>query len=139
MQLSYTVCLYNHTFFTLKQIDLKQKNKGGEKLYDLNVRAICGCRQVGVGHEHLKKLCCFLNMPEPTLSKNYQHILLKLGGSAKLSQIKRCMYGAADTVDVGVSVDETWQRKGLKSLNAVIKAKSIDSGKVFNCSSIQKL
>ena len=46
------------------------------------VRAIYGCRQVGAGREHLKKLCCYLNMPEPMLSSNYQNILLKLKESA---------------------------------------------------------
>ena len=71
LQLSRTVCLYSHTFFTPKQIDLPKKNKGGQKLYDVNVRAIHGCRHVGAGHEHLKKLCCYLNMPEPMLSNNY--------------------------------------------------------------------
>ena len=40
--------------------------------------------------------------------------------------------GATDTVDVGVHVDRTWQRKGFTSLNGVITATSIDSGKVFD-------
>ena len=45
----------------------------------MNVRAIYGCRQVGAGHEHLKKLCCYLNMPEPVLSNNYHFRSLKKG------------------------------------------------------------
>ena len=36
--------------------------------------------------------------------------------------------GTTDTVDVGVSVDETWQRKGFIYLSGVITAISIDSG-----------
>ena len=48
LQLSCTVCLqYNHIFFISKQIDLSKKNKGRQKLYDVNVRAIYGCRQAG--------------------------------------------------------------------------------------------
>ena len=31
----------------------------------MSIRAIYGCREVGAGREHLKKLCCYLNMPEP--------------------------------------------------------------------------
>ena len=54
LQFSCAVCLYSYAFFTSKQIDLPKKNKGGQKLYDVNVRAIYGCRQVGVGHDHLK-------------------------------------------------------------------------------------
>ena len=38
---------YSHTFFTSKQINLAKKNKERQKLYDMNVRAICGCWQVG--------------------------------------------------------------------------------------------
>ena len=57
LRLSCTVCLYNHTFFTSKQIDLPKKKNRGQKLYQVNVRAIYGCRQGGAGHEHLKKLC----------------------------------------------------------------------------------
>ena len=46
LQFSCAVCLYSYAFFTSKQIDLPKKNKGEQKLYDVNVRAICGCRQV---------------------------------------------------------------------------------------------
>ena len=60
LQLSCTVCLYSHTFFTSKQIDLPKKNKGEEKLYDVNIRTIYRCRQVGAGHEHLKKTLLLL-------------------------------------------------------------------------------
>ena len=54
LQLSCTVYLYSRTFFTSTQIDLSKKNKVRQKLYDVKVRAIYGCRQVGAGHEHLK-------------------------------------------------------------------------------------
>ena len=74
-------------------------------------------------------------MPESMLSNNYQNILLKLKQSAKrvadetmlmaLSKLR----GAADSVNVGVSVDETWQLKGVTSLIGVVTAISIDSGK----------
>ena len=80
---SCTVCLYSHIFFTSKQIDLSKKNKGRQKLYDVNFRAIYGCRQVDAGHEHFEKLCYYLNMPDPMLSNNYQNILPKLNESAE--------------------------------------------------------
>ena len=74
-------------------------------------------------------------MPESMLSNNYQNILLKLKQSAKrvadetmlmaLSKLR----GAADSVNVGVSVDETWQLKGVTSLIGVVTAISIDSEK----------
>ena len=48
------------------------KLNGQQRLYDVNVKAIYGYRKVAAGHEHLEKLCCYLNMPEPMLSNNYQ-------------------------------------------------------------------
>ena len=144
LQLSCTDCLYSHILFTSKQIDLPKKNKGGQKLFGVNVRAICGCRQVGVGHEHLKKLCCYLNMPEPMLSNNYQNISCKLNESTtrvaekSMSMAASKLRGAADSADVGVSVDGTWQRKGFTYLNGVITAISIDSGKVLDTAILSK-
>ena len=46
LQLTCIVCLYSHTFFTLKQVDPPKKNKGQQKLYNVNIRAIYGSRQV---------------------------------------------------------------------------------------------
>ena len=69
-------CLFNRLIY-------RRKNKGGQKLYDVNIRAIYECRQVGIGHENLTKLCCYLNMPEPMLSNNYQNISPKLKEAAK--------------------------------------------------------
>ena len=43
LQLSYTVCLYSHIFFTSKQINRPKKNNGRQNLYNVNVRAIYGC------------------------------------------------------------------------------------------------
>ena len=36
-----------HRFSTWKQINLSKKNKGRQELYDVNIRAIYGCRQAG--------------------------------------------------------------------------------------------
>ena len=38
---------HSYTFFTSKQIDLLKKNRGRQKLYDANIGAFYGCRQVG--------------------------------------------------------------------------------------------
>ena len=36
----------------------------------------------------------------------------------------------ADVIDIGVSVDGTWQRRGFSSLNGVVATISIDSGQI---------
>ena len=42
----------------------KKNTKGRQKLHNVYIRAIYGCTQVRAGHEHLKNLCCCLNMSE---------------------------------------------------------------------------
>lgn len=142
-------CLYEHSFCTSKQIENKTKEqqrikKGGQKLYDINVRAVYGTRQTGIGYEHLKKLCCYLNMPEPMLSRNYSKIIEKLEESAKhvaeesMSNAASSLRGDSEFADVGVSVDGTWQRKGFTSMNGIVTAISIDNGKVLDTSILSK-
>ena len=46
--------------------------------------------------------------------------------------------GDAIYADVGVSVDGTWQRKGFSSMNGVVTAISIDSGKVLDTAILSK-
>ena len=78
------------------------------------------------------------------LSNNYKNISLKVKESAKrvaeksISMAASKLGGAADSADVGVSVDRTWQRKGFTSLNGFITAISIDSGKVFDTAILSK-
>ena len=46
--------------------------------------------------------------------------------------------GAADSSDVGVSIDGKWQRKGFTCLNGVVTVISIDSGKVLDTAILSK-
>ena len=42
-------------------------------------------------------------------------------------------YKNGGVTDVSVSVDGTWQKRGFSSLNVVVAAISIDTGKVVDC------
>ena len=48
--------------------------KGGGKVYGGQPSCSGGMRATGVGYTPLKKLCCYLNMPEPMSSDNYDNI-----------------------------------------------------------------
>ena len=105
----------------------------------MNVRAIYGCIQAGAGHEHLKKLCCYLNMTEPMLSNNYQNISHKLREYAKCTKEKSMSMVASKLRGADVTADGIWQRKSFTSLNGVITAISIDSGKVLDTEILSKI
>ena len=104
----------------------------------MNVRAIYGCIQAGAGHEHLKKLCCYLNMTEPMLSNKYQNISRKLREYAKCIKEKSMSMAASKLRRADVTVGGIWQRKSFTSLNGVITAISIDSRKSLTLQLYQK-
>ena len=118
---------------------MPKKNKEGQKFYHVNVRAIYGCIHAGAGHEHLKKLCCYLNMTEPMLSNKYQNISRKLREYAKCIEEKSMSMAASKLRGADVTVDGIWQRKSFTSLNGVITAISIDSRKVLDTAIISKI
>ena len=142
LQFQCSSCLYIHKFFTSKVVE--QEKKRGQKSYEVNVRAVYGCRQIGSGYGHLKKLCCCLNMPEPMRVNNFDKLSNSIKNSVKyvaeksMSAAAAELRGANETADVGVSLDGTWQRKGFTSLNGVITAISIDSGKALDVAILSK-
>ena len=120
-------CPGGHSIQCLKLSDIKGKKRFGKKF------ATYAWRQVGAGHENLRKVCFCLNIPEPMLSNNYHNIWLKVKEFTKsISIVTSQLRGAVDSVDVGVSLDGTWQRKGSTSLNGGITAVSIDKGKFLD-------
>ena len=142
LQFQCSSCLHIHEFFTSKVVE--QEKKRGQKSYEVNVRTVYGCRQIGSGYGHLKKLCCYLNMPEPMRVNNFDKLSNSIKNSVKyvaeksMSAAAAELRGANETADVGVSLDGTWQRKGFTSLNGVITAISIDSGKALDVAILSK-
>ena len=90
-------------------------------------------RAVGGGYNSLKKLCGHLNMPKPMTEKSHKNILKKIRGSIKFVAEASMKSAASGVSDVSVSVDGIWQKRGFSSLNGVVAAISIDTGKVVDC------
>ena len=104
--------------------------KQGMNPFEVNLRAVYGMRTIGADHASLEKLCGFFNMPKPMTVKNFTNISNSLHHAAKVVA-QRSMSTAmnelrsvrniykTDSLDIGVSVDGTWQRRGFTSLNGV--------------------
>ncbi|XP_066932065.1 uncharacterized protein [Clytia hemisphaerica] len=139
-----SVCLYEQSFFTSKQVQYPNEGRGGAKFFDVNARSIYASRQIGGGHEHLKKFCTYMNMPPPALEGSYSKMTKKLKEAAKtvaeksMSDAAAELRGEAESADVGVSIDGTWQRKGYTSMNGVVTAISVDNGKVLDTAIMSK-
>ena len=52
-----------------KHLEEDEKEKGGGKHTEINLRTVYVMRSIGAGHASLGKMCCHLNMPEPMNSK----------------------------------------------------------------------
>ena len=88
LEIRCTSCPYKHEFFTFKQVkkhlEEDEKEKGGDKHMEINLRSVYGMRSIGAGHASLGKLCCHLNMPKPMNSKNYDKLSNTLRDAVKI-------------------------------------------------------
>ena len=120
-------------------------NKKGMKPFEINTRAVYALRSCGVGHTGLETICCVLNMPKPMTVMNYNNISNNIRDSAK-QMAERSMNNAAVELkrgknmvfDIGVSLDGSWQRRGFSSMNGVVTAISIDTGKIIDIESMSR-
>ena len=122
-------CPFVNEFYSSKQVVKKDTvNKGGSKYMDINLRAVYGFRAVGVGHTQIKKLCGYLNMPEPMSKESYQATSNFILAATKqiaensMSEAAAEIRGANDTSDTSVSVDGSWQKKRFSSANGVVQS-----------------
>ena len=139
-------CGYAKENYTPKAvINNPMSNKKGMKPFEINTRAVYALRSCGVGHTGLEKICCILNMPKPMTVMNCNNISNNIRDSAK--QIaERSMNNAAVelkrgknmVIDIGVSLDGSWQRRGFSSMNGVVTAISIDTGKIIDIESMSR-
>ena len=77
--------------------------------------------------------------------KNFDNISRALGESAKqvaetsMDKATTALHGPSDPViDIGVSLDGTWQKRGFVSNNGTVAAISIDSGKIIDIETMNR-
>ena len=108
------------------------------KSFEINIWAVYGMRTIGVDHTELETLCGMLNMPKTNDSNFFNKNSNMLRNAAKVVAEKSMVIAVndlrkdADVIDIGVSVDGTWQRRGFSSLNGVVAVISIDSGQIVD-------
>ncbi|GFU75592.1 uncharacterized protein TNCV_2863071 [Trichonephila clavipes] len=104
-----------------------------DKTNELNTRFVYGLRLIGRGVSAGRKLCAVLlafRQQEKKLLSIATSIGEKMNYAAKgIRQLKKSIHG---TVNCGVSVDGTWQRRGFSSLNGCVSAISVDTGKIID-------
>ena len=97
-------------------------------------------RRCGKGYQGLRRFLALINHPPPMTEKNYRKISHSFTEATRAVALKSMNDAAEDigcndadnVVDIGVSLDGTWQRRGFSSKNGAVAAISIDTGKVLD-------
>ena len=146
---------WSKSFFTSKEVE---RDGRGANPFDINIRAILAFREIGKGHAGIETFCGLMNMPPPMTEATFNNIITKSMHPAYVEVASNNMKDSAlnlrkqildnyeeDIIcNTAVSCDGTWQRRGYASLNDVVSAISIDTGKclayetlVKNCKSCE--
>ena len=103
-------------------------------------------REIGKGHKGLQTFCGYMNMPPPMADVTYNETVNSRLYPAYVDVARQNMKDAAEELcrevseeydentvcDTAVSCDGTWQHSGIASLNGVVTAVSIDTGKCLS-------
>ena len=119
--------------------------------YDVNRRAVYHSIEMGSGYEGLASFCSIMNMPcisKPAYQQQMESILLSLEEEANEEmnnagkELHELMIsnetGDGGVVDVAVSFDGTWAKRGFTSLTGVVFVISVDTGKVLDYHCLSK-
>ena len=95
-------------------------------------------RNLGIGYDGLENFCMSMNMNKPMTRNNYQKIISSLHDSC-VAEAEKSMKNAAEEVkekedsnDIAASFDGSWQKPGFASLNGIVSAVSVTTGKVLD-------
>ena len=126
-------CNFKKDFYTSKPV---------EKSYDINPRVIYAMRNIGQGHASIKKFTALMNMPPPMTVKNYDRAVSKITKivvdvaeetmAEAAHELKILKGGDNSIIDIPVSCDGSWQRRGFASLNGSFTSISVDTGKIID-------
>ena len=127
------LCKNTTEFYTSKQC-------GSTQSFDVNRRIVYTMGACGQGYAGIEKFTTFMNMPKPMTQNNYDKIARIVSNSAKVvaqdsmaDAAQEINSGKSGCIDTGVSVEGSWQRRGYSSLNGVVTAISMDTGKILDC------
>ena len=132
LEFSYTDCSWSHSFCTIKKVS---KASAAKTPCDVNnMCAIIALRENGKGYAGLESVCGYMNLVPPMNVNSFNKSMGDI-----ISSYKQCaedkMNSAAENVrqmnneitvdnetivDIVVSSDGTWQKRGHDSLNGVV-------------------
>ena len=99
----------------------------------------------------IRKFTAFMNMPKPMTANNYDKIVSQVTECVK-SVAEQTIVDAAEeirngqnpdssetVIDTAISCDGSWQRRSYSSLNGVVTAISMQTGKILDCEPMSRI
>ena len=140
-------CTWSKSFWTSKKV----KTPKGRPPFDVNMRSIIAFREIGKGLTAIKKFGGCMNMPNVLNQTAYAGLVTSIKESyTKVA--KACMVNAANqirvekqedvddrTLDIDISADGAWQRRGFASLNGVVTIIGVDVAKCIDYEVLTKV
>ena len=135
-------CSWSEGFWTSKKI----KTPKGRPPFDINMWSVIAFREIGKGHTAMQKFGGFMNMPSVLTQNSYAGLVTNIQKTytkvAKASMLEAAdeirmekLEGTYDTdnlVDIDISADGAWQRRGFASLNGVVTIIGVDVAKCID-------
>ena len=130
-----SACLWTHKAMSSEACKVPRKKKNS---IEVNIRMALAMRNLGIGYEGIQTFCMHMNMPDPMNKTAYQRTINVLH-NAYMHVAAESMKQASDDVkvkedssDIAVSFDGTWQKPGHASLNGLVTAIALSTGKVID-------
>ena len=145
MCLTCTACGQSTAVETSKLVSGDRKARREE----LTTRAVLAMQSVGCGHSGLRKFCGVVDLPPPLSPSNYQkhakaiHDAAKQEAEESMNLAVRSLRTQAhieesETLDISVSCDGTWARRGFTLLHGVVVVASLETGQIVDCEVLSK-
>jgi hypothetical protein len=111
--------------------------------YDVNVRLVYGMRSIGKGKAAADMFCAIMNLPQPPYRYfKYEQFLSSVSESlckdSMAGAVKEAITENGGNADLAVAVDGSWQKRGHTSLNGIVSATSVSTGKVLDIEILSK-
>ncbi|GFS69591.1 uncharacterized protein NPIL_102801 [Nephila pilipes] len=110
---------------------------------DINIRLAYGMRCIGKGNSAAKTFCAVMNLPPPPAKfEHYNDTLLrslmKVSSESMRNAVEDTVKNNNSNRDITAAFDGSWQKCGHTSLNGVVSATRLETGKVLDFECLSK-
>lgn len=136
-------CEFSKIFCSSYERHNEDRPSPKSKFYDINVRLVYALRAIGKGAAAASALCGIMNLPPPPQKfGKYNEFIGNIAEDVAIESMKNAIEEAVvennNIRDLSVALDGSWQKRGHTSMNGVVTATSVDTGKVIGVAVMSK-